>query len=101
MLVVVAVVPAVSAQPVEPPLLPPPSRPVPAPGPAGGEHPASCAFYAGCPAAGTTVAVDGFYESPNYPAALTAGQQVLVWVGTAYWATPVKAGPYTLTIQKQ
>ena len=47
------------------------------------------------------MAVDGFYESPNYPAALTAGQQVLVWVGTAYWATPVKAGPYTLTIQKQ
>jgi hypothetical protein len=58
-------------------------------------------FYMACPASGTQVATDGVFESPSYPVALTAGQQVLVYVSAAYWSTPAKAGAYTIKIEKQ
>jgi len=53
-----------------------------------------------CPASGTVQEIDGVYETPSYPVALTANQQVLLFVSTTTWAS-AHAGTYQLKIEKQ
>ena len=57
-------------------------------------------FYGACPSAGIVQSIDGIYEVPTFPVALTAGQQVLMYVSAPYWAVE-KSGRYMLTITKQ
>jgi hypothetical protein len=60
----------------------------------------SGAFYSACPSPGTPQTLDGVFEEPTYPATLTAGQQVLMYVSAPYWSVPT-SGRYTLTVVKQ
>jgi hypothetical protein len=62
---------------------------------------ASGAFYSACPDAGTVLTTDGYFESPMYPTFLDGGQRIVFWVSAAYWAMPVRQGPYTLQITRQ
>jgi hypothetical protein len=59
---------------------------------------ANQAFYAGCPTAGSVLTVDGFFDT-DVP--LTANQRVTFFVSAAYWAMPMRAGSYTLSITRQ
>jgi hypothetical protein len=52
-----------------------------------------------CPAGGATVDLDGFFSSMDYPVSLTAGQEIVLFVGCTYWSD-AQSGPYQLRIQK-
>lgn len=55
---------------------------------------------ADCPAGGSTVDLDGFYTGgEEFPLTLTAGQEVLLFVGCTYWSD-AQSGPYQLHIRK-
>ena len=53
-----------------------------------------------CPAAGSVGALDGVYTGGEaYPVDLTAGQQIVLFVGCTEWSD-AESGPYTLRVRR-